>query len=247
MGSVVGGLDRDAAPGRTRTQNRAVPDPVPKSSPPNAETHAGALLITGFGPFPGMATNPSGVLARRTGALARLRRAPGGAPRVIVLPTTYGALDTVLAPALAARPRAVLMIGVAGRARRVRVESRAVNRASRLMPDAGGLTSRRLTLDGSGPAGRRSRPLALQAEVLLRRAGIPVRASQDAGRYLCNAAYYRALAADCPVLFLHIPRAPRVRPKRGGPVRRLGWTDALAAAFAEVAVTMLRAARSSRP
>jgi pyroglutamyl-peptidase len=204
------------------------------------------LLVTGFGPFPGVALNPSGFVAARVGASARLRRAPGGPPRAVVLRTAYAALDDALAPLLAEGPLAVLMIGVAGRARRVRVEVRAANRASRLMPDAGGAPARRLTLDPHGPAGRHAGTAARKAEAILRRAGLPVRVSRDAGRYLCNAAYYRALALPCPVLFLHIPKPPPVRPRRGAaPVARLRWHERLAEAFAEVATMLAVQARSA--
>lgn len=205
---------------------------------------AGRLLITGFGAFPGMAVNPSAVVAARVGAAARLRRAAGGPPRAVVLRTAYAALETELGPLLAEAPLAVLMIGVAGRTRRVRVEMRAANRASRLMPDAGGSPSRRLTLTTSGPAARWAGPAAARAEAILRRTGLPVRLSRDAGRYLCNAAYYRALAAPCPVLFLHIPKPPRIGPRRrGGPVPRRGWHDRLADAFAEIAAMLAVQAR----
>jgi hypothetical protein len=47
-----------------------------------------------------------------------------------------------------------------------------------------------------------------------------------------------------PVLFLHIPRPPRQRRRRpGAKPARLGWHERLAAAFADVAVDLLGAAR----
>ncbi|WP_407523938.1 peptidase C15 [Methylobacterium oryzisoli] len=192
------------------------------------------LLVTAFGPFPGMPVNPSEAVARRLVRSPRLVLAAGGPPKLRILPTTYAAISTHLDPALAEAPAAVLMIGVAGRSRRVRVEMRAVNRASRLFPDAGGRLAARLTLEPDGPYRRPAGPGAAKALALLARR-IPVRPSRDAGRYLCNAAYYRALAGPVPVLFLHIPRPPR----SGAPA----WADGLAAAFAEVAVLLLREGR----
>jgi pyroglutamyl-peptidase len=81
-------------------------------------------------------------------------------------------------------------------------------------------------------------PMRLRA--ILRRHGIPCRISQDGGRYLCNAAYYQALDAPVPVLFIHIPkRAPAARPWRSsGPLRRLSWPEALAAALVDVGVLL---------
>ena len=175
------------------------------------------LLITGFGPFPGVPDNPSGRLARRLAASPHLRRLLGQAPDCLVLDTRYGALDTGLAPALAKRPHAVLMIGVAARRSRVCVETRAINRVSRLFPDAGGAVGRTLAFEPGGPAQRRS-PAATPILVALRRAGLDAAASRDAGRYLCNAAYYLVLEQGCPAVFLHIPMPPRTR--RPGAGRR---------------------------
>lgn len=195
------------------------------------------LLITGFGPFPGMPRNPSAVLARRLGRSSRLRLAIGRDMRVQVLDTTYAAIETHLAPALAEGPRAVLMLGVASRARRIRVEAQACNRASRFLPDASGRPSAGLTLDQAGPAARRSR-VAARALAILRRHGLAAARSRDAGRYLCNASYFRALGAPCPVLFVHIPPVPSTKRPRDGMRPPRGRLDATtqAAALVEVAL-----------
>ena len=200
------------------------------------------LLVTGFGRFPGISVNPSAEIARRVAASPRWRRL-GIEAEALVMPTAYAAIEAVLAPALAGGFDAVLMIGVAGRARHVRVERRAANRASLLSPD---VERRRRTAPAlaPGPSHRISRAGATAALARLRRAGLPCRLSQDAGRYLCNASYFAALAAPMPVLFLHIPRPPRRRPRRpGAKPARLGWHERLAAAFADVAVDLLGAAR----
>lgn len=212
------------------------------------------LLVTGFGPFPGMAENPSAAIARRVAASPRWRRL-GIAAEALVLPTAYAALDSVLAPALAAGFDAVLMIGVAGRARKVRVERRAANRASILLPDAGGRRRAALALV-PGEGDRRSTVAAGRVLHRLRRRAVACVASQDAGRYLCNASYFAALAEPVPVVFLHIPKPPPRRPPRrpprtppGRPPRtpprrsRASWPERLAAGFAEVAVDLLAEAR----
>ena len=139
------------------------------------------LLVTGFGRFPGVSVNPSAEVARRVATSPRWRRL-GIEAEALVMPTAYAAIEAVLAPALAGGFDAVLMIGVAGRARHVRVERRAANRASLLSPD---VERRRRTAPAlePGPSHRTSR------------AGLPCRLSQDAGRYLCNASYFAASAA----------------------------------------------------
>lgn len=200
------------------------------------------LLITGFGPFPRVPDNPSARVARRLAALPRLRRMLGEAPDCLVLETRYAALDSQLAPALARRPASVLMIGVAARRPRVCVETRAVNRVSHLFPDASGRVSRRLAFEAGGPAQRVS-PDAGAVRIALRRAGLDAASSRDAGRYLCNATYFRVLAQGCPAVFLHIPIPPHTaRPRRGG-----GPThdpDGWVAAFVEAArVLLLRGRR----
>ncbi|MDB5591431.1 MAG: peptidase pyroglutamyl peptidase, partial [Enterovirga sp.] len=100
------------------------------------------LLVTGFGPFPTMPRNPSAALAAAVAGAAAWRRR-GVAAECRILATTYAALGTELDPALATGPDAVLMIGVAGRSRRIRVERRATPRRSRLFPDASGATAAR--------------------------------------------------------------------------------------------------------
>src|SRR4051794_22991219 len=94
------------------------------------------LLVIGFGPFPRMPRNPSAALVRRIAAAPRWRLR-GIEAQALVLPTTYAALDGELGEVLdAGRFDALLMVGVAGRARTLRVERRAVNRSSMLFPDA---------------------------------------------------------------------------------------------------------------
>ncbi|GJD77440.1 peptidase C15 [Methylobacterium gregans] len=199
------------------------------------------ILVTGFGPFPGCPENPSAALARAVGQ--RLRRAPGGAARVLVLRTAYGAIPDALLPALAEAP-AVLMLGVATRARRIRVEIRARNRASRLYPDASGRAAGRALLDPAAPAGRNGAATA-QALAGLRRHGLDARLSNDAGRYLCNASYFAALGTGLPALFVHIPPVPRTRrPRRPGV--GAAALPRQAAALADIARLLARRARPAR-
>jgi len=171
------------------------------------------LLVTGFGPFPRMPRNPSAAVARRVAASPRWRIL-GIAADALVLPTTYAALDTMFDPVLdAGALDALLMIGVAGRARKIRVERRAANRVSILCPDANGWRPARLSM-AQAPALRRARMAPAPVLARLRRRGLACAASQDAGRYLCNAAYLRALAALVPVLFIHVPKPPRAMRRR---------------------------------
>jgi len=186
------------------------------------QVSGGTILITGFGPFPGAPFNPTIALVRR---LARLRRPALAKMEIIphIFPTGYAAVDREL-PALIARhkPDALLMFGLAARAKTVRIETQARNSLAR-RPDAG----------GSVPAGRAialRRPARLLLPVPARRllaaarlAGVPVALSRDAGSYLCNYLCWRAAAAAAKTggprlaAFVHVPpirRNPRPRRRR---------------------------------
>ena len=198
------------------------------------------LLVVGFGPFPRVPRNPSAVAARRVATSPRWRIL-GIAADALVLPTTYSALDAVLDPTLEAQGfDALLIIGVASRAKKIRVERRAVNRASILFSDAAGRTPARLTM-AQAPASRTARMAPAPVLATLRRRRLACTDSQDAGRYLCNAAYMPALAAPVPVLFIHIPKPPRaMRPIASRRKRRVSWQDRLTAGLADVALDLLR-------
>lgn len=172
-------------------------------------------LVTGFGPFPRMPRNPSAGVARAVAASPRLRLA-GLDATAFVLTTAYAALAPELDPLLAQEPDIVLMIGVAGRSEKVRVETRASARRSTLFPDALGELPHRPRAGAKARSGaaRRTRVNAGFALRCLRLRGLPARLSRDAGRYLCNAAYFRALSRPGPTLFLHIPKPPTPRPRR---------------------------------
>ena len=202
------------------------------------------LLVTGFGPFPGIPKNPSAEAARRVARSLRWKRL--GIETVLVeLSTTYAALESELVPALAEHaPDALLMIGVAGRAREVRIETRAVNRVGILRPDAAKARPGRLVLAASEPPMRKSRARPGPHVATLRRRGFRTRASIDAGDYLCNASYFTCLGGAIPVLFVHIPRPGRALPRAPGMRRRASWQAQLAAALEAVAGDLLRQSRT---
>jgi len=185
------------------------------------------FLITGFGPFPGMPFNPTGPLVRRLG---RIQRPALDDVRlhVHVFPTTYAAVDRELPDLIDRyRPDILLMFGVAGRTRQVRIETQARNRRSTLLPDAAQTRMGSGVIERGKPSTRGMQADAARLLAAARRAGIPARLSHDAGRYLCNYLYWQALAATtdpCRTAFVHVPkvrRHPRPRPisrKRRPPV-----------------------------
>ena len=204
------------------------------------------ILVTGFGPFPGAPVNPTGPLVRR---LARLRRPILADVQIIghIFPTSYTAVDREL-PALIARhePDALLMFGLAQRAKKVRVETRARN-ALALLPDAGAASIRRTKLVPGGPAAISLPAPAIHLSTAVSAARVPVMLSRDAGRYLCNYLCWRAAEAARKVggpriaVFVHVPRT-RQEPRRPRGKSRLSADD-LARAGTSLLLTMAAAAR----
>ena len=150
-----------------------------------------ALLVTGFGPFPGVPDNPSSTVVRA------IERQGWRGVRTRLLPTEWAVCGEI--GALVCEADRVLMFGVATSARRIRYEGLARPVASR-SPDAVGLTAHATPLH--------SRRTALPVVTLASEArleGFPVVTSRNAGAYICNASYAAALGRNPRTLFVHIP------------------------------------------
>ena len=209
------------------------------------------VLIAGFGPFPGAPFNPTAALAK---SLARRRRpALGGIDRIAhVFPTSYAAVERELPDLIARhRPGLVLLFGLAPRTPHLRIEARARNRRSTLFADVDGMHPS-MAIRAGGPAAlvaqARQQPLSIAA----RTARVPARLSTDAGKYLCNFAYWRALelAGDHGglVQFVHVPNASRANARKRGRdgKRRVTEADLLRAGEA-ILLALLAAAREVSP
>jgi len=203
------------------------------------------VLITGFGPFPGAPFNPTGPLVER---LSRVRRPALAGVTIVahVFQTSYEAVDREL-PKLIARhkPDALLMFGLAPRAKTLRIETRARN-ALAFLPDVSGQSLRRHTIVKSGPPAVALPARARHLFAASRTARIPLVVSRDAGRYLCNYLCWRAAEAaarDGPRIasFVHVPPVARFA-RRPGQRRRLTFDD-LARAGSRFLVAVATAAR----
>jgi pyroglutamyl-peptidase len=182
------------------------------------------ILLTGFGPFPGAPFNPTARLVER---LARSRHlARGGVQRTAhVFRTSYDSVDREL-PALLARtkPDVWVMFGLAGRTRHVRIETRARNAISRVVPDATGGRPRTGTIVAGGSATMAMRAPARRLVKAARSTGVKAALSHDAGRYLCNYLCWRAAeAAGRPhgpkvAAFVHVPKVRAARGARRAPL-----------------------------
>jgi pyroglutamyl-peptidase len=168
------------------------------------------LAVAGFGPFPGVPKNPSGEIVR---ALSKMQRfhAANISLDTATLPTAYGAAEAELEKLIAKKPAAIVLFGVAGRAKHIRVETLARNRASVLFPDHARFTPRERKLSVEGAARLKVRGHAMRMRAAIRQSGARAELSINAGSYLCNAVFYRALAvtaATTPApltFFIHVP------------------------------------------
>jgi len=166
------------------------------------------VLVSGFGPFPEAAHNPSGDLA-----LALAERPPEGwEVRSGVLPVSFrrgpAAYDALLAACEARRPSLLLSLGI-HRAAGFRIE----RRARRVLEEA-----KRIDVDGApavetsegGPPLTTTIDVDALAALLDREAPERCWVSEEAGGYVCERLYRHVLerARDLavPGLFVHVPK-----------------------------------------
>jgi len=205
------------------------------------------VLITGFGPFPGAPFNPTAALAN---GLARRRRPALAETRRIahVFPTSYAAVERELPDLIARyRPDLVLLFGLAPRTPHLRIEARARNRRSTLFADVDGMHPS-LAIRAGGPAALVARAPQRPLRIAARTARVPARLSIDAGKYLCNFAYWRALELAGNhgglVQFVHVPNASRANARRRGRNGKRRFTEAdLLRAGQAILLALLAAAR----
>ncbi len=163
------------------------------------------LLVTGFGPFPGVATNPSGL------AVERLARDGLDGITTQVLPTEFHAcFQTLAAAARDHDVSGILMLGVAQEAPALRLERFALNWIEGGRPDAAGVALDEPVVREAPLAYASTLPLEEIAGTL-RDARVPFELSAHAGTYVCNCLFFRCLheqaraSAPVPAGFVHIP------------------------------------------
>jgi pyroglutamyl-peptidase len=165
------------------------------------------VLVTGFGPFPGIERNASEAIVRTLGRL------PACGPRVeiatAVIPVAWAEARSAAHRAIAGfEPHAVLHFGVSKRAKGFEIETRAVN-ISGPKEDAAGVVRPATRLVHAGRPVLKSTLPPRDLLRALRTGGYPAALSTNAGRYLCNALFYWSLldaeAHGRLVSFVHIP------------------------------------------
>lgn len=165
------------------------------------------LLVTGFEPFGGQATNPS------FEAVCRLPNVIAGAQVLkLQVPVVFGTgADTVLAAVDEHVPDLVLCVGQAGGRSCITPEFVGINCIDARIPDNAGNQPRNQRIVANGPDAFFSTvPVHAMASACVS-AGIPAEVSYSAGTFCCNELLYRLLfhlAARHPKTragFIHVP------------------------------------------
>ncbi len=203
------------------------------------------VVLAGFGPFPGAPFNPSAVLVE---ILSRRRRPAFAGIELTthIFATAYAAVDRDLPKLFATKPDIMLIFGLAGHRRELCIETRARNAVSVLFPDASGYRPKSGLIAPTERQSRRGNAPFARLLGAVRPVGIPARLSRDAGRYLCNYAYWRALERrrdGGPLIqFIHIPPV-RLNSRRRRSKRPSLSLPPLVAAAEALLIALLAASR----
>jgi pyroglutamyl-peptidase len=189
------------------------------------------ILLTGFGPFPGMPENASAILVPKLAHLVA-RRFPSHRVVARVLPTEWEAGPARLKSSYAReKPALAIHFGVSDRARGFVIETLARNVRCDL-PDAAGATAASAAVVEAGPGTRPATIPARDIATRLAALGYAASLSDDAGVYLCNCLLYHSLvmaeSADPPAVagFVHIPSS-LIRAGAARAATHLDWESAL--------------------
>lgn len=217
---------------------------MPATNPQRA-----TILLTGFGPFPGVPVNATMDLVPQIAALSA-RAFPDVHIASEILPTDWRAAPQRLEALLAAhRPGLALHFGVSSRARGFEVEQRGRNICNGTPDAAGAPPAAGVVLAGAPEELRVTIPVQ-HVVGRLRQRGIPAFVSRDAGLYLCNATLFASLmlARGAPSRrtgFIHVPTSLALaRGATPGLARssRLTWEQALSGGLDIVAACLGRPA-----
>jgi pyrrolidone-carboxylate peptidase len=156
------------------------------------------IVVSAFEPFGGRDRNRSLELLNHLAAQLLLE--------THVLPVCFAELSRCVTAIADTAPDFWLMLGESEKAQALHFERRAHNSIEARIPDNKGQQPRGCEVE-PGPETRDSKVKLGRLLNGLRILGIPARASYDAGRFACNAAYYLALSRlpSERVIFVHVP------------------------------------------
>jgi len=182
------------------------------------------LLITGFGPFPGVARNTASLV------LDELKRTGYGGKDVAYLniPTEYKKGESAITRILSKyTPDWIIMLGVNAMSRFLLVEKTAVNFTHSPLPDDGGAIKMNEKVKKNGAAALWATIPIDELLAHLREKGFLCDVEASGGSYVCNHLFYimlyelnrRGIGLGCG--FIHLPPDDELNQDKGWPVELL--------------------------
>ncbi len=175
------------------------------------------VLLTGFEPFDGEASNPSWDAVRALEG----RTVAGHLIEVLCLPVVFGAALRPLRAALRRRPALVLAVGQAGGRAAISIERLAINLDDARIADNAGAQPIDQPVIRGAPAAYFSRLPIKAMRAALKTEGIPAEISHSAGTFVCNHVFFALMHAlrkrpTARAGFVHIPYSPEQAARHPG-------------------------------
>lgn len=167
------------------------------------------VLVTAFEPFGGDKLNPTQMVLERLPA-----ELSGCVLEKVLLPVEFVRSREAACEAYdRLRPDAVVMLGLAGTRDAITPETTGRNLMKARIPDNAGYEPQDEPVVPDGPETLSSTFPVEKIVEAVRAKGIPARASDSAGLYVCNNLLYAMLAHDggaVPTGFIHVPAVPEL-------------------------------------
>lgn len=158
------------------------------------------ILISGFKPFFNQTVNPSEIVVSKIQGQSQVE--------VVVLPVEFRKAYEDLQLAIdRLKPKAIVMLGLAGGRSQISLEKIALNWNQTQKPDESGFIPEIAKIDAQSELAIMTRfPVDLLYE-FLRKHDVECEVSFSAGTFVCNNLYYHVLKnnPDIPALFVHLP------------------------------------------
>jgi pyroglutamyl-peptidase len=174
------------------------------------------VLLTGFEPFAGAASNSSWDAVEGVAETWTARTWSGDVELVIeLLPVTFAGASASMRELIAHhKPDIVIGVGLADGRAAITPERVAINLEDARIPDNAGDQPDSRSIDATGPAAYFSGLPVKAIAARVREAGIPSQVSDTAGTYVCNSLMYGTMRAvegtDVMAGFIHVPCSPEL-------------------------------------
>ena len=161
-----------------------------------------SILITGFGPFHGVQSNPTEAISKEiNGSIVGSQVVHGH-----VLPVAVSRAFTESRTACRPDTDAIISLGVSTKIDAIHIETTAYNQFASKIGDIEGQGKGNWIIDPAGPKVRHTKLPASRIAEMVNHQGIRCQCSTDPGRYVCNWLYYLTLGERPPAIFVHVPQ-----------------------------------------